>query len=444
MNQHSNSGQFTVAVIGLGYVGLPLALEFARAGCAVIGLDVDESKVQQLLKGRCYLKHVDATGLENLVSAGTFRATTDFKMLRQADAIIVCVPTPLTESREPDLQYIVDTIRTISRYLERGQLVVLESTTYPGTTKEVVLPLLEEAGLRCPAQQSAGATEPDFFLAFSPERIDPGNTQFQLREIPKIVGGVNPASAERACQLYQRIFDEVVVVSSAQAAEMTKLLENIYRSVNIALVNELKMICHRMGIDIWEVIEAAATKPYGFTPFYPGPGLGGHCIPIDPFYLSWKARQYDMPTRFIELAGEINTAMPGHVVQAVAEALNEGGKAVKDARILLLGVAYKKDIDDVRESPALKIMELLLERGAEVAYNDPHIPQLHRTRRYDFSHLRSVPLEAGALATYDCVVVVTHHSAYDMEEIVRHASLVVDTRNATQGLDCDTSKVIRC
>ena len=444
MKQSNTPEPFTVAVIGLGYVGLPLALEFARAGCRVLGLDIDAGKTQQLREGHCYLQQVDASGLKDLVEQGLFRPSTDFKCLRQAQAVAICVPTPVTEAREPDLSYIVETSRVVSRYLERGQLVVLESTTYPGTTEEAVLPLLEESGLQCPVNAAPDGPDPDFFLAFSPERVDPGNKKIQLREIPKIVGGVNPASTERARQLYQRVFDTVVPVSSARVAEMSKLLENIYRSVNIALVNELKLICQRMDIDIWEVIEAAATKPFGFTPFYPGPGLGGHCIPIDPFYLAWKVRQYDMTTRFIELAGEINTAMPYHVVQTVADALNTRGQALKGARILVLGVAYKKDVDDTRESPALKIMQLLKERGAEISYNDPHVPQPGRTRRYDFSHLKSVPLNEKNLKSFDCVVLVTDHSAYDMAEIVRHAPLVIDTRNATRGVDCASTKVVRC
>jgi UDP-N-acetyl-D-glucosamine dehydrogenase len=441
MSAATPAGKPTVAIIGLGYVGLPLALEFARAGCRVIGLDTDAAKPQQLQRGESYLKHIDASDLRALVESGRLLPDTDFQLLPQAQAVLLCVPTPVTEAREPDLRYVVDTARTVSRYLRRGHLVVLESTTYPGTTEEVVLPLLEESGLRCPLDAPA---DPDFFLAYSPERVDPGNQRFRLREIPKIVGGVNPASAERARQLYQHAFDRVVVVSSARTAEMAKLLENIYRAVNIALVNELKLICQRMGIDIWEVIDAAATKPFGFAPFYPGPGLGGHCIPIDPFYLAWRVRQYDMTTRFIELAGEINTAMPNHVVQAIVEALNAHGQPVKGARVLVLGVAYKKDVDDIRESPALRILQLLAERGAEVAYNDPHVPQLGRTRRYDFSHLRSVPLSPATLAGFDCVVIATDHSAYDFAQIVRDARLIIDTRNATRNIACSSDKVVRC
>jgi len=432
----------TIAVIGLGYVGLPLALEFARVGCRVIGLDIDSSKIHQLREGHCYLEHVPASDLPELIQAKRIQPATDFEQLREAEAVLICVPTPITEAREPDLEYVVSTSRMVARHLQQGQLIILESTTYPGTTEEVVRPILEESGLRCPNDLNSPQAVSDFYLAFSPERIDPGNQRYAIAEIPKIVGGVNTASAERARELYGRVFKGVVVVSSTQTAEMTKLLENIYRAVNIALVNELKLICQRMGIDIWEVIEAAATKPYGFTPFYPGPGLGGHCIPIDPFYLAWKVRQYDMTTRFIELAGEVNAAMPGHVVHSIGDALNEGGKALKGAKILILGVAYKKDIDDMRESPALKIMQLLEERGAEIAYNDPHVPQLPRTRRYDFSKLSSVPLDR--LPEFDCVVIVTDHSAYDFVRIVGDAQLVVDTRNATRGIPCSTKKVVRC
>ncbi|MFQ5926908.1 MAG: nucleotide sugar dehydrogenase [Terriglobia bacterium] len=441
-----------VAVIGLGYVGLPLALAFARAGFRVVGFDTDPAKVEQLNAGTSYSKAIPAEDLSGLVRAGQFRASGEFARLREAQAILVSVPTPLSEQREPDLQFLRATAATIAQQLQRGQLVVVESTSYPGTTEEVVLPLLEASGLRCPPQADSpgcetssnplsGAT-PDFYLAFSPERIDPGNTRYRLTEIPKLIGGVNPASAERARALYAQVFARVVVVSSAQVAEMAKLLENIYRAVNIALVNELKLLCQRMGVDAWEVIEAAATKPFGFMPFAPGPGLGGHCIPVDPFYLAWKARQYDFPTRFIELAGEINTAMPHHVVAAVAEALNQRQQALRGARVLLLGVAYKKDVDDLRESPALKIMELLEARGATVAYNDPHVPALPVTRRYDFSRLRSVPLER--LADYDCVVIVTDHSAYDWGAIVAQAQLVVDTRNATRAVRFGRSNVVLC
>lgn len=445
MSRSNSSGDAPcVAVLGLGYVGLPLALEFARAGSRVFGLDTDPQKVEQLRAGETYLNQVAGAEVKAEVASGRFSPSGDPELLRQAEAVIICVPTPLTEAREPDLQYVIETSRTIARHLQRGQLVVLESTTYPGTTEEVVLPRLEESGLRSPVGSAPGNSPPEFYLAFSPERIDPGNTTIRLRDIPKIVGGINPASAERARRLYERVFARVVVVSSTRVAEMAKLLENTYRGVNIALVNELKLICQRMGIDVWEVIEAAATKPFGFTPFYPGPGLGGHCIPIDPFYLAWRARQFGLSARFIELAGEINTAMPAHVVETVAEALKARPQGVRGARVLILGVAYKRDIDDIRESPAIEIMQLLRERGAEVAYNDPHVPRLHRMRRHDFSALRSVPLDPATLAGFDCVVVATNHSAYNFREILEHAPLVIDTRNATRGIDSPRATVIRC
>jgi len=439
-----NSHSPALAVVGLGYVGLPLALEFARRGCTVIGLDIAPAKTGLLREGRCYLKHVPAEDLPALIQSNLLQPTTDFGKLSVAEAVIICVPTPVTEAWEPDLQFLVSTSRGIARHLTRGQLIVLESTTYPGTTEEVVLPILEESGLRCPKDTKSQQAVGDFYLAYSPERIDPGNSQFALAEIPKIVGGVNSSSTEKARRLYERVFKQVHVVSSTQTAEMTKLLENIYRAVNIALVNELKVISQRMGIDIWEVIEAAATKPFGFTPFYPGPGLGGHCIPVDPFYLAWKVRQHNMTTRFIELAGEINTAMPTYVVQAVAEALQGQGKGLKDARVLILGVAYKREVDDIRESPALKIMQLLIEQGATVCYSDPHVPQLPRTRRYDFSHLHSTQLNPATLKQCDCAVLVTDHSAFDIASIVEWSQLVIDTRNATKGIASTRGKVIRC
>lgn len=444
MHRPKHSASPIAAIIGLGYVGLPLALEFARRGSAVIGLDIDPEKIRALREGHCYLKHVPAQDLPTLIRTRTLRPANEMEVLREADSIIICVPTPITDELEPDLRYVVSTAREIARHLRRGQLVVLESTTYPGTTEEVVLPILEESGLRCPKGIQTSKDEPDFYLAFSPERIDPGNRRHVLADIPKIVGGVNPASAAKAREFYEFVFKQVMVVSSTQTAEMTKLLENIYRAVNIALVNELKLICQRMNIDIWEVIEAASTKPFGFTPFYPGPGLGGHCIPIDPYYLAWKVRQLNMSTRFIELAGEINTGMPKHVVEAIAAALEARGKALDRCTILILGVAYKRDVDDIRESPALRIMQLLVEQGAQVFYSDPHVPRIPRTRRYDFSHMASIPLDPATVRKFDCVVVVTDHSAFDMASIVQWSQLLVDTRNATRDYCKATRNVVRC
>lgn len=427
-----------VGVIGLGYVGLPLVLGFADAGFAVLGFDIDAGKVAQLNRGKSYIGHIPSERIVKLVRARRFRATTDYSRLREVDAMLICVPTPLDERREPDLSYIEQTARAIRDHLVRGQLVVLESTTYPGTTEELVLPILEESGLRCPVGKARSSS--DFYLAYSPEREDPGNKEFTLRQIPKVVGGVNPASSRLAQALYRQIVDRVVPVSSSRVAEMTKLLENIYRTVNIALVNELKLLCQRMGLDIWEIIEASSTKPFGFAPFYPGPGMGGHCIPVDPFYLSWKARQFDFATRFIELAGEVNTDMPCHVVEKVAEALGRRQKSVTGARILVLGVAYKRDVDDLRESPALKIIQLLTQRGARVDYNDPYFPRLHKMRSYDYSDMHSVNLKG--LRNYDCVVIVTDHSSYDYERIVEQAQLVVDTRNATRHVTRHREKIV--
>jgi UDP-N-acetyl-D-glucosamine dehydrogenase len=441
-----------VGIIGLGYVGLPLGLLFARKGFRTTGFDIDPAKVEKLARGESYIGHIPGAVVSEEVKKGHFQATSDYARLREMDAIIICVPTPLDEHREPDLSYIRNTAEAIGAHLRRGQLVVLESTTYPGTTDEVVLPMLEKSGLHCPrlpytvngstiaSREIAGA---DFLLAFSPEREDPGNKQFQTHQIPKVIGGVNAASAQAARDLYNQVFEKTLLVSSARAAEMTKLLENIYRCVNIALVNELKLLCLRMGIDIWEVIEAAKTKPFGFTAFYPGPGLGGHCIPIDPFYLTWKAREYGFPTRFIELAGEINSAMPEHVVACLAEALNRRKQCLQGARILVLGVAYKKDIDDLRESPSLRIMELLRLRGARVDYHDPYFPRLHRMRRYDFG-LVGVEPTAQALALCDAVVIATDHSSYDYDFVVHHARLVIDTRNATRAVTEFREKIVRC
>ena len=383
-----------VGIIGCGYVGLPLALRFADVGQRVTGFDLDKSKIDKLNAGQSYIQHIPADKIRQHVEAKRFDATTEFARLRDMDAVLICVPTPLDERREPDLSYVENTALAIAPNLQRNQLIVLESTTYPGTTEELVLPILEKGGLKCPIDRGASGADvaTDFYLAFSPEREDPGNKQFGLAQIPKVVGGINPASGRAAAGLYAQIVSRVVPVSSTRAAEMVKLLENIFRCVNIALVNELKQLSLRMGLDIWEVIDSAATKPFGFMPFYPGPGLGGHCIPVDPYYLSWKAREYDFATRFIELAGEINTEMPYHVVNAVGAALNERQKSIKGSKVLLLGVAYKKDVDDLRESPSLKLLELLTERGAHLEYNDPYFPALHRMRHYDFSNMRSVEL----------------------------------------------------
>lgn len=417
MTDHSSS----IGIIGLGYVGLPLVIGFASRGSSVVGFDVDAQKIALLRHGESYIKHIPSASIQALLKQGNFSSTTDFSKLRDVASIIICVPTPLTEKMEPDLSYIVQTGEAIAPHLQRGQLVVLESTTYPGTTEELLIPILEKHGLK------AGK---DFYVGFSPEREDPGNKQFATHQIPKVISGIDATSRVRIKELYEEMFDRVVMVSSPRVAEMTKLLENIYRCVNIALVNELKLLCLRMGIDVWEVINAASTKPFGFTPFYPGPGLGGHCIPIDPFYLSWKAKEYDFPTRFIELAGEVNTAMPFHVVDAVTTVLNKDRKSANGSRVLVLGVAYKKDIDDLRESPSLKIMQLLETRGAQVDYNDPYFPKLHKMRKYNFKQT-SAELTAETLERYDCVVIATDHSSYDYDFIVAHARRVVDTRNAT-------------
>ena len=438
--------QLKVAIIGCGYVGLPLALRFAEAGHRVTGFDTDPNKVNILNAGKSYIEHIPQTKIQQFVNSRHFSATSDFARLKEADAILICVPTPLDERREPDLSYVEQTAISICAHLQKGQLVVLESTTYPGTTEELVLPLLEKSGLRCPIaaapenENNAG----DFFLAFSPEREDPGNKQFGLAQIPKVVGGVNPPSGRAAQSLYAQVVARVIPVSSTRAAEMAKLLENIFRCVNIAMVNELKMLSLRMGIDIWEVIDAAATKPFGFMPFYPGPGLGGHCIPVDPYYLSWKAREYDFSTRFIELAGEVNTAMPYHVVDAVAAALNNHKKSLKGARILVLGVAYKKDVDDLRESPALKIIQLLQQRGVQLDYNDPYFPQLHKMRHYNYENMKSVALSPQTLHGYDAVVIATDHSSYDYVTIVDAAKLVIDTRNATRRVMRHRDKIVLC
>ncbi|HEX2664145.1 MAG TPA: nucleotide sugar dehydrogenase [Candidatus Acidoferrum sp.] len=438
--------QLKVAIIGCGYVGLPLALRFAEAGHRVTGFDTDPDKVSMLNAGRSYIQHIPPNKIQQFVISRHFSATTDFAKLKDADAVLICVPTPLDERREPDLSYVERTALSIYPHLQKGQLIVLESTTYPGTTEDLVLPILERSGLSCPISfgQESQDLNCDFYLAFSPEREDPGNKQFGLAQIPKIVGGLNPASGRAAQALYSQVVARVVPVSSTRAAEMAKLLENIFRCVNIALVNELKQLCLRMNMDIWEIIDAAATKPFGYMPFYPGPGLGGHCIPVDPYYLSWKAREYDFATRFIELAGEVNTAMPYHVVDATANALNHQRKSMKGSKILLLGVAYKKDVDDLRESPSLKIMQLLQQRGAALDYNDPYFPQLHKMRHYNYENMKSVPLDPQTLASYDAVVIATDHSSYDYAAIVDSAKLVIDTRNATRRVVRHREKIVLC
>jgi len=431
--------QARVGIIGLGYVGLPLALLYSEQKFRVTGFDIDSRKVQTLAQGGSYIYRIAPEEIQSAKSHG-FTATADYSQLTEMDAVIICVPTPLNEYHEPDLSFITDTTHAIAPHLRAGQLVVLESTTYPGTTEEVMIPILEKenkAGLKAARGEVSAANE--FFVAFSPEREDPGNTTVARRDIPKVVGGLNRQASEMAQALYGSIFNRTVPVSSPSAAEMTKLLENIYRCVNIALVNELKMLCLRMGIDIWEVIEAASTKPFGFHPFYPGPGLGGHCIPVDPFYLSWKAKEWDFRTRFIELAGEINTNMPYHVLSSVIGALNNHKKSLNGAKVLVLGVAYKKDIDDLRESPALTIIELLQKDGAEVSYHDPYFPFIGKGRKYD---LQMKCAELSNLGRYDCVVIVTDHSNYDYRQIVQECQLVVDTRNATRGID--SPKIVRC
>jgi len=410
-----------VGIIGLGYVGLPLAVEFARGGFDVTGFDVDSAKVDDINAGRSYILDVKSEDLAASVKAGRLRATTDMSCLEQMDAIDICVPTPLRKTKDPDLSYVVKAVDSVKAHLRPGQLVILESTTYPGTTEEVVRPALEENGLR------AGV---DFHLAFSPERVDPGNESFSTRSIPKVVGGMNDESTALASALYGSIVESVVPVSSTQVAEMVKLLENTFRAVNIGLVNEIALMSHRMDIDVWEVIDAASTKPFGFMPFYPGPGLGGHCIPIDPSYLSWKARQYGFECRFIELAGHVNGSMPSFVVERIGEALNSVKKAINGSKIHLFGVAYKKDVSDMRESPALDVMELLHRRGATVSYTDPYVPKLQHANM----NLCSVP-EEKAGQDVDCGVICTNHKVFDYKAMVKRYPLIVDTRNALKGID---------
>src|SRR5271165_1984134 len=436
LKQKIESRTARIGVIGMGYVGLPLALLFSDRRFRVTGFDIDPVKVAALNSGGSFIVRIPATEIQSAQQRG-FCATSNYADIAEMDVVAICVPTPLSEFHEPDLSYIRETAKAIAPHLREGQLIILESTTYPGTTEEVLIPILESnpSGLKV----ARNADGKGFYVAFSPEREDPGNDTVARRDIPKVVGGVGPVALDLASAVYTSIFDRTVPVSSPAVAEMTKLLENIYRCVNIALVNELKQLCQRMGIDIFEVIDAAKTKPFGFQAFYPGPGLGGHCIPIDPFYLSWKAKEFDFQTRFIELAGEVNTAMPYHSVEAVADALNQHRKALNGAKVLVLGLSYKKDIDDLRVSPSLTIIELLQNRGALVKYNDPYFPTVGRGRRYDLN-MTCVPLDR--LDEYDCVIIVTDHSDYDYPRIVRESKLVVDTRNATKGIE--SPKIIRC
>jgi len=412
-----------VSIVGLGYVGLPLAVAFAEAGYHVLGVELLKRRVDSVNRGMSYIGDVSSERLSRLVNKKMLEATQDQSRLSEVDTISICVPTPLTRTKQPDLSYVIFESEEVAKYLKPGQLVIVESTTYPGTTREICLPILEKNGLK---------VGKDFYLAFSPERIDPGTIKYNLRNVPKIVGGIEPESTKVASLLYQQIVDKVHIVSSAEAAEMTKVFENVFRSVNIALVNETAQLCHVMGVSIWEVIEAASTKPYGFMPFYPGPGVGGHCIPLDPYYLADKAREYDFHTRFIELAGEINERMPYYVVEHVIEALNNYGKSIKGARILVLGIAYKKDVGDPRESPSLKLVELLLNKGAKVDYNDPYIPE---TSHVKGRVLKSIDITKESLAEMDCVIIATDHTKYDYDQIARWSKLVFDTRGATRKLN---------
>jgi UDP-N-acetyl-D-glucosamine dehydrogenase len=427
------SKESLIGIIGLGYVGLPLVIRFGEENFRVIGFDIDEEKIKKLNQGESYIKHIPAEKIKKLIASRRFEPTSDYSRLKAADCIIICVPTPLTINKEPDLSYIKNTTDEIAKYMRKGQLISLESTTYPGTTREILLPKFEKSHL------SAGK---DYFLVFSPEREDPGNPKFNTKNIPKIVGGITPACTEVGKSLYSLIVDKVIAVSSPEVAEFTKILENTFRSVNIALVNELKILADRMNVDIWEVIKAASTKPFGFMSFYPGPGLGGHCIPIDPFYLSWKAKALNFNTRFIELAGEVNTSMPSYVISKIGDALNQNGKCFKNAKILVLGISYKKDIDDTRESPALEIIEMLQEKGAKVLYNDPYIPRIPKVRKHDLK-LSSTSLTEDLLQSMDAVAIITDHSSYDYGWIVKNAKLTIDTRNATGAITTAKHKIIK-
>jgi UDP-N-acetyl-D-glucosamine dehydrogenase len=423
--------QARIAIIGLGYVGLPLAVEFGLVGFSVIGIDTNPNKVDELIKGSSYIKDVESAKVSQLVDNFRFSATTNFDVLAESDVVIICVPTPLSKTKEPDISYILSAAEAIKKHLHSGQLIMLESTTYPGTTDEVLLPIFEETGLK---------VDQDFFLAFSPERVDPGNPQFHTGNIPKVVGGVTKLSTEVAAKTYNQIISKVHKVSSARVAETTKLLENTFRSVNIGLVNEIAKLCHALEVNVWEVVEAAATKPFGFMPFYPGPGIGGHCIPLDPLYLSWKARMHGFEARFIGLAEEVNSGMPNHIVEIISDALNKHRKPLNGSKVLVLGAAYKKDIDDVRESPALEILKKLRQKGSIVAYSDPYIPSLVVDE--DFS-IESVEVDRTVLAYSDAVVIVTDHSDFNYQFIVEHAPLVIDTRNATKSISEQTNKIIK-
>lgn len=412
-----NNKTAKIGIVGLGYVGLPLILRYASVGYSVLGFDIDQKKIDALKSGKSYIEHINAKDIADAFQTKA-DATTDFSHIRDVDAVILCVPTPLTKHRDPDLSFILNTMTALLPYLHNGMAISLESTTFPGTTDEILAPMIEEKGFR---------VGEDLYLIFSPEREDPGNKNFNTQTIPKIVGGCTPDCADIGQALYKNAVDKVVMVSSARTAEMTKLLENIHRAVNIGLVNEMKIVADKMGIDIYEVIDAAATKPFGFTAFYPGPGLGGHCIPIDPYYLTWKAREYGLNTRFIELSGEVNRAMPDYVIGKLVDALNNRGKAIKDAKILILGIAYKKDVDDMRESPAVEIMEILRDKGANLSYCDPHVQKFPKMRQHNFD-LTSITLTAENLASYDAVLLATNHTKFDYDLILKHANLIIDSR----------------
>ena len=436
-----------IGIIGLGYVGLPLALEYALKGFKTIGFDIDERKIPLLNKGKSYIKHISQDRIQKAVSNKKFSATSDFSRLPEVDAIIICVPTPLNEHREPDMTFIINSGKIISQFLRKGQFVSLESSTYPGTTEEILLPMFKNAPLVQNSKNKNVKAKPfvvgkDFFLAFSPEREDPNNPNYSTATIPKVVGGVTPKCLKLATKIYNQVIVKTVPVSSPGAAEATKLLENIYRSINIALVNELKMVFDRMNIDVWEVIRAASTKPFGFQAFYPGPGLGGHCIPIDPFYLTWKAREFEISTKFIELAGEINTYMPYYVVEKAGEVLNKFKKSLNGSKVLILGASYKKDIDDMRESPSLKLIEILREKNAKVDYNDPYVPKLPKTRKYQYDMV-SVDLTKKNLSKYDIILLSTDHSNYNYKQITEYSKIVLDTRNAFEKAGVKSKKIFK-